>query len=227
MQPTASDAVGGLQGVRRNYERHALDLESLTNAERSNPIEALARWLADARAVGEPEPTAMVLSTLDQSSDGHVTPDARVVLCKGLDHGVILYTNTMSAKGQQLTATPVASLTFHWALLERQVRVRGTVEVVADAVADAYFAGRPRGSQVGAWASAQSRPTDGRDQIEEAAAAAAVRFAEGPVPRPPHWGGFRVVPQQIELWQGRPDRLHDRLVATRSADGWTWQRLQP
>jgi pyridoxamine 5'-phosphate oxidase len=216
-----------LAAVRRSYTHGSLDVDELTASERTDPLQALDRWIAEARTTGELEPTAMVLSTLGRASDGQLTPDSRVVLCKGLDHGVLLYTNSQSAKGRQLAAHPVASLVFHWASLERQLRVRGTVEVVDDATADAYFDSRPRGSQIGAWASDQTQPAAGPAQIEAAAAAARARFTQGPVPRPPQWGGYRVVPEQLELWQGRPDRLHDRLLATRVGDAWTWQRLQP
>lgn len=183
----------------------------------------LRRWIDEAGDAGAVEPTAMVLATV--GADG---PDARVVLCKGVDHGVVWFTNHRSAKGRQLAADPRAAVTFHLAELERQVRVRGRAERLDAAQDDAYFASRPRASQLGAWASGeQSAPVDDRAALEAELAAVERRFAGGPVPRPDHWGGWRLVPHEVELWQGRPGRVHDRLLCTRGGDGWDLVRLRP
>lgn len=213
---------------RREYERGALheaDVGAgLGGQALRDPLEVVRTWLDDADAAGDPEPTAMALATSD--ADG---PDARVVLCKGIDHGVVWFTNHRSAKGQQLMADPRAAVLFHWPLLERQVRLRGSSARLTAGEDDAYFASRPRASQLGAWASGhQSAPVDDRATLEDDLAAARERFEGGPVPRPPWWGGWRLVPDVVELWQGRPGRLHDRLLLTRE-DGPTWRldRLRP
>jgi pyridoxamine 5'-phosphate oxidase len=225
----SSDGTAGLDGVRRSYERGSLDLGDLSEAERADPLAALRRWLDEAVDDGrDPEPTAMVLATVTTGPDGvGLGSDARVVLCKGVDDGVTFFSNRGSAKGRQLAAHARAAVVFHWAALERQVRVRGVVSPVADAESDAYFATRPRESRIGAWASSQSAPIGSRAALEQQAAAAAARHADGNVPRPERWGGYRLVPDELELWQGRPGRLHDRLLATRADDGWDWVRLQP
>lgn len=212
--------MSALGHVRRAYRADALDLSDLSDAERDDPLRVVARWLAEAVARPDAlEPTAMVLATAG--------PDARVVLCKGVDDGLVFFTNRSSAKGRQLAQDPRAAAVLHWPLLERQVRVRGEVQLLADDASDAYFASRPRGSQLGAWASDQSAPTVDRAALETQAAEVAARFADTAVPRPPGWGGHRLVPHEVELWQGRPDRLHDRLLAVRSDTTWRWQRLQP
>lgn len=204
-----------------------MDLTDLSEQERADPLRAVRRWLAQAVDAGaEVEPTAMTLATVRQTSDG-ARPDARVVLCKGIDHGLVFYTSRTSAKGTQLAALPSAAAVFLWATLERQVRVRGPVEVVGDDASDAYFASRPRGSKLGAWTSDQSRPVEDRAVIDARARQAAERFAGEEVPRPSDWGGYRLVPDELELWQGRPDRLHDRLLFTRTPTGWDATRLQP
>lgn len=170
------------------------------------------------------EPNAMVLGTID--SDG--VPDARVVLTRGVDeNGLVFFGNYESAKGEQLAANAVASLVFPWLDLHRQVRVRGRVEALSAAESDDYFASRPRDSQLGAWASDQSRPLVSRAELEERILAFGERFS-GPVPRPPHWGGWRLVPAVFEFWQGRPSRLHDRFRYTSSPAGdWVVERLNP
>lgn len=221
------DQPGPLARVRRNYERADLHLDGLGDDERGDPLLVVGRWLDEAVAAGsEVEPTAMTLATTEQGPDGP-RPDARVVLCKGIDRGLVFYTNQSSAKGTQLAAAPVAAAVFLWASLERQVRARGAVEVVDDATSDAYFASRPRGSQLGAWTSDQSRPVPDRATLDRRAREAAARFDGQEVPRPPDWGGYRLVPTEVELWQGRPDRLHDRLRFTRDDDVWDATRLQP
>lgn len=194
--------------------------------EASEPFALFAEWLAEAEKTEPNDPNAMTLATVD--ADG--LPDARMVLLKGLDtRGFVFFTNTESAKGRELAATPKAALVFHWKSLRRQVRVRGTVERVTDAEADAYFATRPRLSQIGAWASSQSRPLEGRFALETAVAAATAKYALGTVPRPPHWTGFRIVPVAMEFWHDRPFRLHDRMQFRREGEGaaWTKTRLFP
>lgn len=189
--------------------------------------EQLARWIADAQAAGVAEPNAMVLATADAAG----RPSSRTVLCKGLDaRGVVFYTNYTSAKGHDLRCGPAASATFPWYPLHRQVHVGGGVEEVDAEQADAYWATRPRGSQLGAWASAQSTVVAGRQALDDALAGVARRFADVErVPRPPHWGGWRIVPDHVEFWQGRTNRMHDRLRF--EVDGldrtWRVRRLAP
>lgn len=191
-----------------------------------DPFGLFAEWLTAARAKEPNDPNAMTLATVDAEG----MPDARMVLLKDVDaDGFVFYTNLESAKGSQLAATPRAALVFHWKSLRRQVRVRGPVTPVSTEEADAYFASRARDSQIGAWASAQSRPLEGRFALEKAAAALAVTFGLGAIPRPPFWSGFRLAPVSIEFWRDRPFRLHDRLVFNRpEAEGsWTSSRLYP
>jgi pyridoxamine 5'-phosphate oxidase len=189
-----------------------------------DPLALVAEWLDDAVRSGQVEPTAMALATA--TADG--APSARMVLLRGLDaRGVVFFTNRESRKGAELTANPRAALLLWWDRLHRQVRIEGDVETIADEDSDAYFAGRPRLSQLAAWASPQSRPIAGRGALENALAAAEARFSGDEVARPPYWGGYRVVPRVIELWQGRDGRLHDRLRYTREGDGWRRERLAP
>jgi pyridoxamine 5'-phosphate oxidase len=188
-----------------------------------DPVVQFARWLADAEAAGLPEPNAMVLSTVDATG-----PTSRTVLLKGLLDGCFEFvTNAGSRKGAALAADGRVSLAFPWYALQRQVLVDGDATPAPSATSDAYWATRPRGSRVGAWASRQSQPIEDRARLEAQVAAEERRFAGRDVPRPPFWGAWLVRPRRVELWQGRPSRLHDRLVYERDGDGWRIVRLQP
>ncbi len=185
-----------------------------------------AAWLKDATDAEPRDPTAMTLATVD--ADG--APNARMVLLKGADErGFVFYTNTESAKGRELDGHPVAALVFHWKSSNRQVRVRGPVERVTAQEADTYFATRPKQAQIGAWASKQSAPLESRLAFEKAVALYAAKYALGEVPRPPHWSGYRIVPLQMEFWQERPFRLHDRVEFRRAgrSGAWSKTRLYP
>jgi len=199
------------------------DAGPLTHGE--DPFAIFLEWLQEAGAAELNDPNAVAVATVDE--DG--LPDVRMVLLKGVDEGgFVFYTNLESAKGRQLAANPKAALLFHWKSLRRQVRVRGAVERVTDQEADAYFATRARAAQIGAWASAQSRPMQGALALEKAVAQYGVKFGLGAVPRPPHWSGFRVIPSSFEFWRSRRFRLHERLTFTRAAGGgWTSARLYP
>jgi pyridoxamine 5'-phosphate oxidase len=171
-----------------------------------------------------PEPTAFALGTVDAAGQ----PSVRIVLLKAVDaRGFVFYTNFESRKGRAILATHRAAMCFHWQLLETQVRIEGAVETVSDAEADAYFASRARGSQIGAWASIQSRPMDEPGDLDRRVAEVEERFRDHPVPRPPYWSGFRVVPERIEFWKNMPSRLHVRHVYTRDGDRWGVQQLYP
>lgn len=200
-----------LTSQRREYETEGIDVDQLD----ADPLVQVDRWLDDAYASGTAEPTAAVFATADTRG----RPSARTVLLKGITGGgFVIYTNYDSRKGREVIANPWAALTITWVELSRQVRIEGIVEQVDPAESDAYFATRPRGAQLGAWASAQSHPIADRAQLEHQLAEVHERFAGLDVPRPPHWGGLRIVPHEVELWQGRIDRLHDRLVYV-PADG--------
>lgn len=190
------------------------------------PFDLFRQWFADAKASEPNDPNAMALATVDPEG----MPDVRMVLMKGYDEqGFVFYTNTGSAKGTQLLASRKAAIVFHWKSLHRQVRVRGPIEQVSDAEADAYFQSRPRDSRIGAWASQQSRPLESRFALEKAVAVNAAKYAVGTVPRPPHWTGFRIMPVAIEFWHDRPFRLHDRITFSRAEPNgdWTRHRLYP
>lgn len=215
--------TGQLAEMRVDYDTAGFDVDDLAPTWH----EQLARWIAEAQAAGNPEPNAMVLATV--GPDGH--PSSRTVLCKGLDaRGVVFYTNHTSAKGHDLRATRYAGATFPWYAQHRQVHVRGPVELVSAAETAAYWASRPRGSQLGAWASAQSTVVRDRRALDAALAAVERRYADvDEVPLPGHWGGWRIRPESVEFWQGRLNRMHDRLRFV--VDGvdrtWTVARLAP
>jgi len=207
--------------LREDYKGHALDVADVDR----DPIVQFRLWFDEAVAEETVEPDAMTLSTVDAAGN----PQARVVLLRGIDdRGFAFYTNRESAKGRELAAHPRAALTFAWLEIYRQVRVTGLVSQLPDADSDAYFATRPRGARIGAWASPQSAPLRDRAALEARVAEVAARFAgRDDVPRPPFWGGYVLRPEMVELWQGRPDRLHDRIRYRREGEGWVIERLAP
>jgi pyridoxamine 5'-phosphate oxidase len=205
--------------LRIDYRRAALDERGAD----PDPFRQFDRWFHEAVAAALPTPNAMTLASVGAAG----RPAARIVLLKGADaRGFVFHTNYLSRKGRELGVGAGVALLFFWAELERQVRIEGAMERVSAEESDAYFATRPRDSQLGAWASPQSDPITGRPWLEAKYAAASARFG-GTVPRPPHWGGLRVVPDRFEFWQGRASRLHDRLEWSRASRGWTVKRLAP
>lgn len=208
-----------LAALRKSYERAELD-ESRSEAD---PLRQFERWMNEAVEAQLPEPNAMTLATV--GSD--LRPSTRIVLIKGFDaRGIVWYTNYQSRKGRELSGNPFAAVQFHWVELERVVRIEGRVEQVEAELSDAYFASRPLDSRIGAWASPQSQVISGRDVLVKNAAAAAARHLLSP-PRPPHWGGYRLVPDRWEFWQGRKSRLHDRLRYRLEDGQWLRERLAP
>ena len=217
MDPDALDSVAA---ARAEYTRGGLVESDLL----TDPIAMFRRWYDDAHAAGLHEPNAMVVATVS----GDFAPAARLVLLKGVsEEGFVFFTNTGSRKGTELAGNPRIALLFPWHPLERQVRVDGTATLLPRADVDAYFAVRPRGSQLGAWASHQSSVVSDREELLAAYDDAERRYAEGEVPTPTEWGGYLVHPESVEFWQGRPGRMHDRLVYRREADGWRTERLAP
>ncbi|MFL6024500.1 MAG: pyridoxamine 5'-phosphate oxidase [Marmoricola sp.] len=208
-----------LAALRAEYELGGLDESELA----PDPLAMFARWFDQVRSGGLVEVNAMVLGTV--AADG--APASRTVLLKGVDDGFVFFTNYDSRKGVELAADPRCTLLFGWYPLQRQVRVEGTATRVTREETESYFATRPRDSQLGAWASAQSAEVGSRADLDAAYEQVVARFGDGPVLAPPHWGGYRVVPSSVEFWQGRRGRMHDRLVYRRTPQGWTIHRLAP
>jgi len=218
----AEVATQAVERARRDYAMGSLEVGDVA----ADPLRQLERWIAEAVDAQVGEPNAMTLATVD----GQGRPDARIVLLRRItERTLVWFTDRSSAKGIQLAAVPSAALVFHWQPLERQVRLRGPVVLLDDASSDEYFASRPRGSQLSAWASSQSQPVASREAYEAQVAEVEARFADNEVvPRPPDWGGYALTPVEVELWQGRRSRRHDRLRFIASADGgWDVERLQP
>jgi pyridoxamine 5'-phosphate oxidase len=215
-----NDANSALANLRLDYAQASLNEADVS----SDPFEQFSRWFEQAQKAQVPEPNAMTLATVYEGR-----PSARIVLLKGIDSGFCFYSNFESRKGQEMAANPHAALVFLWHSLERQIRIEGRVEKVEDATADAYFSSRPLSSQLGAWVSPQSQVIASREVLEARENELTKQFAGTTLKRPPHWGGYRIVPEMVEFWQGRTSRLHDRLRYTKtlSANGWKIERLAP
>lgn len=209
-----------LAAMREDYRLNGLSEGDVT----SDPIQQFQRWFDDAVEGGVYEPNGMTLATTDASGQ----PTARIVLLKMIDQrGLAFFTNFESRKGQHLEANPKAALTFWWGPLERQVRFEGRISKVSDEESDSYYQSRPAGSRLGAWASPQSQVVENREFLEKAERDYASKFTDGDIPRPPHWGGYRLAPYRVEFWQGRSNRLHDRLCYRQEDGAWQLERLAP
>ena len=210
-----------IAAIRKDYQLAALDEETVGK----DPLSFFGKWLAEAEAAQISEVNAMTIATVD----AHYKPHARIVLLKGLDeNGFVFFTNYQSAKGTQLASQPFATMVFFWKELERQVRIEGSMEKLSDKENDTYFHSRPEGSRIGAWASPQSQVISNRRIIDENYAAFTQKFEGGVIPRPAHWGGYKLIPNYIEFWQGRSNRLHDRITFTlQDEHTWIKQRLAP
>jgi pyridoxamine 5'-phosphate oxidase len=209
-----------IAAIRKDYQLAALD----DAAVGTDPLAFFGKWFIEAQAADVPEVNAMVLATVDERHNPH----ARIVLLKGLDEkGFVFYTNYQSAKGHDLDVNPNAALVFFWQELERQVRVEGTVEKVSEEDSDHYFNSRPEGSRIGAWSSPQSQVINDRTLLDDNYKKYQQQFSGSIIPRPPYWGGYRVVPEKVEFWQGRSSRMHDRLVFTKGEGEWQKSRLAP
>ncbi len=217
--PTSSSLSSTIADLRKSYERAELS----EDASQRQPLRQFEQWLNEAMAAQVPEPNAMTLATVG----GDMRPSTRIVLIKGYDErGIVWFTNYDSRKGRQIAGNPFAALQFHWVELERVVRIEGRVEKVDEAESDAYYSSRPLDSRIGAWASPQSQVISGRSVLVANAAKYSAKFMLNP-PRPPHWGGFRLVPDRWEFWQGRKSRLHDRLCYRLDGEEWLRERLAP
>lgn len=207
-------------GRHEDYGSIALEDGSLS----LNPLENLRTWLADAEEAKIYEPNAFVLTAIESSGN----PTSRTVLLKQLDDGLVFVTNYLSRKGLAIDENPKVACVFGWYLIHRQVLVEGNASRVSESESDEYFASRPRGSQLAAWASNQSKPTQSREELEEQYLEIEKRFAADEfIPRPPHWGGYRIIPERFEFWKGRSNRMHDRILFQKTAEGWLPSRLQP
>lgn len=214
------EIINFLNSKRREYAGQELNKSSVNK----NPITQLALWMEDAVNAQVPDPSAMTLSTTDQQGK----PSSRIVLLRGaIEDGLVFYTNYNSKKGSQLASNPNVAVNFFWVELHRQIRIEGVVEKVDAAISDAYFASRPRESQLAAHASEQSSVLRNRDELEAIFTSLKEKYAESPVPRPEDWGGYRIVPNYFEFWQGRPNRMHDRIAYTKIETSWKIDRLAP